>query len=227
MNPTQFAPTEDLEQYPRPLEKDLELLAAEGVDAVFLPTNATMYPAGYSTLVQPPEVSKRLEGEFRPTHFQGVATIVLKLLNVIPAERAYFGQKDYQQTLVVKKMVEDLNVPTTIEVCPIVRSEDGLALSSRNVYLSESGRKRAISISAGIEKARKLIESGEKQVSRIVEVIRQTLASAQPESIDYVKIVSADDLSEIDTIERDVVILVAAFFDKTRLIDNAFVKLTQ
>ena len=227
VNPTQFAPSEDLDKYPRTLEKDCELLAQVGAEAVFVPTNDTMYPDDFSTFVDPPKVAKRLEGEHRPTHFRGVATIVLKLFNIILANRAYFGQKDFQQTRVIKQMVKDLNVHIDIRVCSIVRDEDGLALSSRNVYLTEEGRQRALSLSRSLVAAKKAIEDGEREVARIVLDIREAINASNPDSIDYVRIVSANDLVDVDLIRGEVAILVAAFFDKTRLIDNIVVQVNE
>ena len=182
VNPTQFSASEDLGKYPRPIETDLKLLAELEVAAVFLPSNETMYPSGFSTFVNPPLVSKSLEGNSRPEHFQGVATIVLKLFNIILANRAYFGQKDYQQALVIRRMVEDLNIHILICVCPIVRDQDGLALSSRNVYLTEPGRKRALAISKSLRTAKLQIEAGETDPRSIENAISEMLQAANAET---------------------------------------------
>ena len=162
VNPTQFAPGEDLDSYPRRLEEDLQLLGSIGVDYVFCPQAETMYPAGSSTSVVPPKISKKLEGEFRPTHFAGVATIVLKLLNIVGPTTAFFGQKDFQQVAVIKQMVADFDVPVKIETCPIVRDDDGLALSSRNAYLSEDEREIALTINRTLKHIQQQIQDGQR-----------------------------------------------------------------
>ena len=159
VNPSQFAADEDLDQYPRTLDADLEKLAAVGVKHVFVPDDALMYPSGYSTSIVPPKVAAVLEGEFRPTHFSGVATVVLKLFNMTRADVAFFGQKDYQQVCVIRAMVEDLNVNTQVSVCPIIREADGLALSSRNRYLDAEQRKTALVLYKTLQHVRALILS--------------------------------------------------------------------
>ena len=157
VNPAQFGPSEDFSRYPRTIERDLELLAAEGCDLVFVPPQEEVYPSDFSTFVEPPAVALPLEGRFRPGHFRGVATVVLKLFNLIPANVAYFGQKDYQQALVIQHMVRDLNLPIKIAVCPIVREPDGLALSSRNRYLSTAEREQALALSRTLQLAEQLV----------------------------------------------------------------------
>ena len=160
VNPTQFGPKEDLSKYPRDLNRDLQLLASRGCDLVFAPTVEAMYPHGYTTSIDVGDLGRKLEGEFRPDHFRGVATVVLKLFQIVPAEVAFFGRKDYQQTLVVERMVTDLNVPIEIRVLPTVREPDGLAMSSRNAYLSTDDRRRALAISQSLHLAEKLVDGG-------------------------------------------------------------------
>ena len=171
VNPTQFAPHEDFDKYPRTLEADLESLASCHADLVFAPRREDMYPAGCSTLVEPPQVAQRWEGECRPGHFQGVATVVLKLFNLAQADVAFFGHKDYQQAAVIRRMVQDLNVPTEIRVCPTVREPDGLAMSSRNRYLSAGERQQAVAISRTLRLAEQMAAGGERQAAKLVEAI--------------------------------------------------------
>ncbi len=222
VNPTQFAPDEDLNTYPRDMARDLALLAAAGVDWVFTPTDALMYPVGFQTEVRISEVTQMLEGASRPTHLHGVATVVTKLLNIVQPTRAYFGQKDAQQTVVVKRLVADLNINTEIVICPIVREADGLALSSRNVYLSAAQRRAAVVLSQSIATIADEIEAG----ARDGEALRQQLAAliaAEPlAQLDYVSIANPLTLHEWTTIEMEkgVLVSVAVFFGRTRLIDN-------
>ncbi len=220
VNPTQFAPNEDLSKYPRDLERDLELLRQHQVDAVFAPDKETIYPQGFSTSVQPPAVAKLLEGEFRPEHFQGVATVVLKLFNLVTADRAFFGQKDFQQVAVVKQMVRDLNVPVEVVVCPIVRDQDGLALSSRNVYLDQEQRQRALSLSKTLQLAVEAIEQGESDGHIIMAEMNQNLIDGGVSDIDYAVIADPVTLKAMNQVRKPAVLLVAAFVDQVRLIDN-------
>ncbi|MFK7766185.1 MAG: pantoate--beta-alanine ligase [Mariniblastus sp.] len=220
LNPTQFAAGEDLDKYPANLEADVGLLESLGVDYVFAPPRSEMYPAGFSTNVTPPAVSKKLEGEFRPTHFVGVATVVLKLLNLTQADKAFFGQKDFQQAMVIKQMVADLNVPVEICVCPIVRDADGLALSSRNVYLSTEEREIALSLSKTLDHVEEQIHGGQRDGFEIITEMRQMLIDAGVESIDYATIAHPETLATSDPIELPAVALIAAHVGKTRLIDN-------
>ncbi len=192
VNPTQFAPNEDLSRYPRPLERDLELIAGEGADAVFLPTSAVMYPPGFGSYVMPPPVGLPLEGQSRPEHFRGVTTVVLKLLQIIPADAAFFGQKDYQQLRVIQDMVRDLNVPTEIVSCPIVRDEDGLAMSSRNRYLSDEQRIIALSLSRALDRAAGCIACGETDIAKIEQLMKNELSGC--DSIDYAVVVDTKTL---------------------------------
>ena len=224
VNPTQFAPGEDLDLYPRRLDDDMKLLADIGVDYVFCPKAESMYRAGSSTSVVPPKISRKLEGEFRPTHFAGVATIVLKLLNIVGPTVAFFGQKDFQQVAVVKQMVADFNVPVEIETCPIVRDADGLALSSRNAYLSDDEREIALTINQTLKHIEQQIHDGQRDSFEIVTEMRQMLIDGGVSSIDYVGVVDPRTLeSARDPIELPVALLIAVYVGKTRLIDNCVV----
>ena len=223
VNPTQFAEGEDLEKYPRDLNGDANKLG-ETTDIIFAPTPNVMYPKGFSTYVTAPDVAKKLEGEKRPTHFQGVTTIVTKLFNIAPADAAYFGQKDYQQTLVIKRMVEDLNQAIKIQVCPIVRDPDGMAMSSRNAYLSEKERAIGLSLSKALKQAELAIKGDEKKVGHITDLMKRVLTEAGVAKIDYACVCDPRTLDEPQQIEGKVVLLVAAFVGKTRLIDNCIVE---
>jgi pantoate--beta-alanine ligase len=224
VNPTQFAPHEDLAKYPRTLDADLELLAQENTDLVFLPTNAEVYPEGFSTYVEPSQVAVPLEGTFRPNHFRGVATVVLKLFNMVQPDVAYFGQKDFQQCLVVRRMIADLNLPIEFRVCPIVREPDGLAISSRNRYLTPAERTRALAISRSLTIATELIRQGERSAAVIKAKIEQVMRDAGIDRIDYVAVADPDTLMENQAISRPVILLIAAFVGQTRLIDNCLVE---
>jgi pantoate--beta-alanine ligase len=220
VNPTQFAPHEDFDKYPRTLEADLESLASCHADLVFAPRREDMYPAGCSTLVEAPQVAQRWEGECRPGHFQGVATVVLKLFNLAQADVAFFGHKDYQQAAVIRRMVQDLNVPTEIRVCPTVREPDGLAMSSRNRYLSAGERQQAVAISRALRLAEQMAAGGERQTVRLVETIHEVLAEAQIRRIDYVAVVDPETLEPVPELTCPAVVLIAARVGSTRLIDN-------
>ncbi|MEQ8785443.1 MAG: pantoate--beta-alanine ligase [Pirellulaceae bacterium] len=220
VNPTQFGPGEDLDRYPRQLARDLEMLGELGVEIVFAPAAGEMYPPGFSTSVEPPASARPLEGECRPGHFAGVATVVLKLLNLAGADRAYFGHKDYQQSVVVRHMVRDLNVPCEIVVCPTVRESDGLALSSRNAYLSDEERRRALSISRGLRRAKELVTAGERDANTVRGAMQQVLLEAEVTDVDYVALVEPESLEALACLDREFVALIAARVGKTRLIDN-------
>jgi pantoate--beta-alanine ligase len=220
VNPTQFGPNEDFAKYPRTLDSDLAALAPLNVDAVFVPQNKAMYPPGYSTYVEPPSVALPLEGQFRPGHFRGVATVVLKLFGACPADAAFFGAKDYQQTLVVKRMVADLNVPIEIHVLPTLREPDGLAMSSRNRYLSAAERQQALTLSRSLERAAELIASGERSGPRITTELTAMFARAGITDIDEIAVADPDTLAPVEAIRGPVVVLIAARVGTTRLIDN-------
>jgi pantoate--beta-alanine ligase len=224
VNPKQFSPNEDLDKYPRTIERDLELLAKLHVPFVFAPTEDQIYPAGFSTYVDPPTVASPLEGASRPHHFRGVATVVLKLFNLVQADAAYFGQKDYQQSLVIRRMVEDLGLPITIRICPIIREHDGLAMSSRNCYLSSQERVQALAISRALDEARQLVDAGERDVHRLHDTLRRVLERAAISSIEYVQVVDPETLAELDRIEDAAIALIAVQIGKTRLIDNCLFK---
>jgi pantoate--beta-alanine ligase len=223
VNPTQFGPNEDFAKYPRTLESDLAALAPLNVDAVFVPRNEAMYPSGYSTYVDPPSVALPLEGQFRPGHFRGVATVVLKLFGACPADAAFFGAKDYQQALVVKRMVADLNVPIEIHVLPTLREADGLAMSSRNRYLSAAERQQALTLSRGLERAAELIASGERIGPRITAELTAMFARAGITDIDYIAVADPETLALVEEIRGPVVVLIAARVGTTRLIDNRLI----
>jgi pantoate--beta-alanine ligase len=219
VNPTQFGPGEDFTRYPRTLDADVSLLSSRGVDLVFAPTTESMYGPRHATRVIVAGPSLGLEGEFRPTHFEGVATIVLKLFNLVQPDRAYFGSKDFQQVLVVKRMVADLDLPVDIVVCPTVREADGLAMSSRNVYLSSAERERALALSRSLQHARQLVASGTREVPALLAAMREILRAAEAQ-IDYVAICDPETLAPLDTITGPAVALIAARVGTTRLIDN-------
>lgn len=223
VNPTQFAPGEDFAKYPRTLEADLKLLSEFDPVWVLVPEVDAMYPPGSTTEVKAPEIALPLEGTFRPIHFDGVATIVLKLFQVAPADAAFFGQKDYQQVRVIEEMVRDLIVPIEIVRCPIIRESDGLAMSSRNRYLSSEEREIALSISRSLHDAVQQIVGGETDAQLLRDRIEHALREAGFREIDYVSIASPHTLESVETIEGDVVILVAAKVGTTRLIDNVLV----
>ena len=223
LNPTQFSSREDLDQYPRSYSADLELLANHGVDYVFAPEREEMYPAEFSTLVSPPDVAKTLEGRCRPKHFRGVATIVLKLIQVIPADTAYVGQKDYQQTLVIRHMVRDLNVPIRIVTCPTIRDDDGLAVSSRNTHLTAGERQQALALSRSLHMASELIEQGQRDAAAVIAKMRQVLSDAGVSRIDYIALVHPQTLAEIRHVNEPTLAAVAAHIGTTRLIDNELI----
>ncbi|MDX1686382.1 MAG: pantoate--beta-alanine ligase [Candidatus Promineifilaceae bacterium] len=220
VNPTQFAPDEDLESYPRDLERDLALLQAEGVDLVFTPSDDVMYPAGFQTYVSVEEVTQVLEGASRPTHFRGVTTIVAKLFNVIRPTRAYFGQKDYQQTVVLRRMVQDLNFDVDLVVCPIVREADGLAMSSRNEYLTAPQREAANVLYRALTAGAGLLDAGERDAAAVRNHMQQMIAAEPLATADYVSVAHPDTLEELEQITERAVLSMAVFVGKTRLIDN-------
>jgi pantoate--beta-alanine ligase len=220
VNPSQFGPNEDFTKYPRTLEADLDLLAACGADLVFTPQDADMYPPEFASWVEVGAVAEPLEGQFRPGHFRGVATVVLKLFNLVQPDAAYFGQKDYQQTAVIRRMVADLNVPVEIRVCPIVREPDGLAMSSRNRYLSPSARQRALVLWRSLERAGEMVAEGERGAEIILGEMRRLILSAEDARIDYIAIVDPDTLQSVETVRKTALALLAVKIENTRLIDN-------
>jgi pantoate--beta-alanine ligase len=223
VNPTQFGPNEDFARYPRPLDKDLELCRGVGVDVAFVPEAQEVYPAGFTTWVDViGPLSSTLEGAVRPGHFRGVATVVLKLLLMALPEVAYFGQKDAQQACLVRRVVRDLDVPTAICVCPTVREADGLALSSRNVYLSQAQRRQAPVLHQALEAARAAAASGLTRTERLKDLVKERLAAASEARLDYAEIVDPDTFLPVADVERDALLVLAVRFGSTRLLDNAF-----
>jgi pantoate--beta-alanine ligase len=220
VNPAQFGPREDLAKYPRTLDADLAVLSAAGCDVAFVPTAEDIYPPGFSTYIEPPAVAAPLEGACRPGHFRGVATIVLKLFHLVPADFACFGQKDYQQLLVVRHMVQDLGVGIEIVACPTVREPDGLAMSSRNRYLSPAQREQALGLSRALGIAEQMAKNGERDAARIKQAMRNMLAEAGIERVDYAAIADAETLAEPSRLQGPAVALIAAYVGTTRLIDN-------
>ncbi|MFW6022992.1 MAG: pantoate--beta-alanine ligase [Halanaerobiaceae bacterium] len=221
VNPTQFGPHEDFDSYPRDYERDVSLLEKIDTDLIFIPEVAEMYSENNSTFVNVNNITDRLCGSSRPAHFQGVTTVVSKLFNIVQPDRAYFGQKDYQQLLVIKKMVKDLNFPVEIIGLPIVREEDGLAMSSRNKYLNEEERRQALILYKSLLKAKELVE---KEKIYDIEVIRQQIKEMIDEKpaarIDYVQLVDPETLDDIDKVTDKLLIALAVYVGDTRLIDN-------
>lgn len=223
VNPTQFAPGEDFDKYPRNLERDVALLGERGCHVVFAPERDEVYPAGSETMIDVGSVSRTFEGAIRPTHFAGVATVVMKLWHFVPADVMVLGEKDYQQTLVLKRLMTDLCVPVEMVVAPIVRETDGLAMSSRNAYLSESERRRATALVESLQSARDAIVRGERDAEALRQSMRQVLAKREVADIDYVALVRDGTLDEVTTIDGPTRALVAARVGTTRLIDNMLV----
>ncbi len=227
VNPTQFGPNEDYEKYPRPFKDDFSMCKEEKVDYIFNPDVKDIYPEGYLTYVEVQDLSDILCGQYRPGHFRGVATIVLKLFNIIQPTIAYFGLKDYQQYVIINKMVKDLNLDVKIKGLPIVREKDGLALSSRNQYLSEEERRDALLLYKSLVQAKELIESGEYNTRKVIKHMYRILLSGQlikKKNIDYIEIVDKNSLKSLSYIEKECIILLAVWIGKARLIDNMEVK---
>ncbi len=224
VNPLQFAPNEDFNTYPRDFEKDRILCEQNGVDVIFHPSYEDMYPQNYQTFVEVTSLSKPLEGTSRPTHFKGVTTIVLKLFNIVKPTRAYFGKKDAQQLIIIKKMVEDLNLDVEIVPCEIQRDVDGLALSSRNVYLNADERSQAICLKKALDRAKELIDKKIYDSKTIIQSMKEVINSYNLARIDYISINSIDCLSELkEVVLGKTLISLAVFFGKTRLIDNMWI----
>jgi pantoate--beta-alanine ligase len=219
VNPTQFGPHEDFARYPRPLANDLKLLAPLAVDWVFAPPEGEIYRPGHSTFVEVGPVSQRLEGALRPGHFRGVATVVLKLFQLVPADLAFFGQKDYQQSLVIRRMTADLDLPIAIRTCPIVREPDGLALSSRNAYLSADERRQALALSRSLRAAADAY-ARQRDAAAIEAAMHAVLAAEPALAVDYAVLADCETLEPIEKIGGPCVALVAARVGRTRLIDN-------
>jgi len=220
VNPIQFGPGEDFKKYPRDIRKDEELAKSCGVDILFYPDKEDMYPGGFSTYVNVEGLTDQLCGKSRPGHFRGVTTVVAKLFEIIKPDIAYFGQKDAQQALVVGKMVDDLNMDVTIKTLPTVRDDDGVAISSRNVYLSKTERKDAAVLYKSLEAAHQAVESGERNAKKLVERIRGIISTVPSAKVDYISIVDARSLKGISRIKGEALATLAVFVGKTRLIDN-------
>ena len=220
VNPIQFGPKEDLASYPRDLKRDSEICELAGADIIFHPENEEMYHEDFSTFVDMDGLTKELCGKSRPTHFRGVCTVVSKLFNIVTPDKAYFGEKDAQQLAVIKRMVRDLNIDVEVIGCPIVREEDGLAKSSRNTYLSDEERKAATILNKSLIKAKELISKGERRSSVVIDSIKETLDSEPMARIDYVQVVDSLSVESVAIIERSVLVAIAVFLGKTRLIDN-------
>ncbi len=220
VNPLQFGPHEDYERYPRDLERDHQLAESVGVDALFYPEVSEMYPPGYQTEVRVKRLSQPLCGRSRPGHFEGVATVVLKLFHIVTPDRAYFGEKDFQQLRIIQQLVQDMNLPVVIVPCPIVREADGLAMSSRNVYLSPEERQSATVLYKSLCWAQEQVQAGERDAQRIRQGVYERIAQEPLARIDYVEVVDAETLEPVERIERPTLVAVAVYFGKARLIDN-------
>ncbi|MCE5303064.1 MAG: pantoate--beta-alanine ligase [Planctomycetaceae bacterium] len=220
VNPTQFGPNEDFSKYPRTLDNDLKLLAACGAEVAFAPEASEMYRSDRSTTVDVGEVAEPLEGEFRPGHFRGVATVVLKLFNIVQPDVAFFGQKDFQQVQVVRRMVADLNVSVDVRACPIVREPDGLAMSSRNRYLSPAARRRALVLSRSLKRADELVRQGQCDAAVILAEMRAVIETAEDARIDYIALVDPETFRPAETIAGPTLAALAVKIENTRLIDN-------
>ena len=224
LNPTQFGTNEDLSEYPRPLEADMEKLTAANVDALFLPQAADVYPPGFSTYVQVDGLSDRLEGKTRSGHFRGVATVVLKLFEIVQPHYAYFGRKDAQQVRIVQQMVRDLNLDTEIVVCPIVREPDGLAMSSRNAYLSGEERKAATVLSRALRAAETELAAGVRVSLQLQRAMQKVLAAEPRARVDYAEIVDAETFEPVVRVSRRSYAVLAVHVGKARLIDNLLIE---
>lgn len=224
VNPLQFGPNEDLEKYPRDIERDARVLESEGVDFLFLPEAREMYPEGYQTTVEVARLQEDLCGGSRPGHFKGVATVVLKLFHIVQPDVAFFGQKDAQQALILERMVEDLNLDVKIRIMPIVREADGLAMSSRNAYLSPEDRRAAVVLSGALAEAGRMFDKGERRAEDIIGQVRGLIEKEPRARIEYVEIVGRGDLARLDTVDRDALVALAVYFGRTRLIDNTILE---
>jgi pantoate--beta-alanine ligase len=220
VNPAQFGPNEDLEKYPRDLERDLDLVRPLGVDLVWTPTPQVMYPNGYQTWVEVEAMTRPLEGAMRPGHFRGVTTVVAKLFNAVQPQKAYFGQKDAQQAAVIRRMARDLNFPVEVVVCPTVREADGLAMSSRNKYLDGEERKAAVILFRALSSANAAYEAGERDAARLREIMSGTLAAEPRARAQYVSCADFDTLEELVLVKGKALLSMAVMLGKTRLIDN-------
>ncbi len=220
VNPMQFGPTEDLEQYPRDLERDRNLCKEAGAALIFHPEPEEMYGKNFCSFVDMTGLTEGLCGKSRPVHFRGVCTVVTKLLNIVQPDRAYFGQKDAQQLAVIRRMVEDLNMDVTIVGCPIIREPDGLAKSSRNTYLSPEERQAALVLSRALKAGKEKLEQGVREADLLLDTMREIICQEPMAKIDYVELVDAETLQPINRVDREILVALAVFVGKTRLIDN-------
>ncbi len=220
VNPIQFGPTEDLETYPRDLERDKKKVEEAGGNLIFNPEPSEMYPDHFTSFIDTTETTELLCGASRPIHFRGVCTVVGKLFNIVMPDRAYFGQKDAQQLATIKRFARDLNFNVEIVPCPIIREDDGLAKSSRNTYLSPAERKAALILSQSLAKGKAAIENGEKNAEAIINIIKENLETEPLARIDYVEVVDFDNIQRVDTITGNTLVAIAVYIGKTRLIDN-------
>jgi pantoate--beta-alanine ligase len=227
VNPTQFGPQEDFKQYPRDIDRDTELVRSEGVNYLFLPDNQEVYPDAYKTYVEVHDLQDKLCGRSRPGHFRGVCTVVLKLFSIVDPDMAFFGQKDAQQAIILQRMTQDLDLGVKIEVMPIVREEDGLALSSRNAYLNKKERNAARVLSASLEEARVMVENGERDAGQIIERMKEMIGREPLAQIDYVEIVDTENLDPVQKIEKKALAALAVFIGKVRLIDNTILQVKE
>ena len=223
VNPTQFGPKEDLASYPRDIERDAKLCEEAGADLIFHPEPEEMYAPDYCTFVDMDGLTKGLCGKTRPTHFRGVCSVVAKLFNIVAPDSAYFGQKDAQQLAVIRRMVRDLNFDIRIVACPIIREEDGLAKSSRNTYLNAEERAAAVVLSRALNKGKALIESGEQSAAKVKDAIMEELCKEPLARVDYVEVVDADSIESIKELKGNILVAIAVYIGKTRLIDNFIV----
>ena len=220
VNPLQFGPNEDFSKYPRSFDRDRQLLEVEKVDLLFAPSSEEMYPRGASTAVYVAGLSEKLDGKSRPGHFQGVTTVVAKLFEIVRPDRAYFGQKDAAQVAVIHKMVEDLNIDLELVICPIVREPDGLAMSSRNAYLSPEQRKQALALYRSLTRVQTFADQGERSAVKLVQAGKQVIAEEPAVKLDYFEVVDPNTLDPVPDITRGALVAVAAWVGTTRLIDN-------
>ena len=224
VNPTQFGPNEDFSRYPRTFDADRELCAAVGTDLIFAPTAAEMYPPTARTVVEVTGLQDALCGQSRPGHFRGVATVVLKLFNIVQPDAAYFGQKDAQQALIIRRMVADLNLPLTVRVQPTVREPDGLAMSSRNRYLDPAQRHHATALYRALRRAEDLVAGGERSVPALESAMAGIVAATPGAKLDYARVLDAETLDPLTTLDRAALAALAVYFGTTRLIDNTFLR---
>jgi len=225
VNPAQFGPKEDFKAYPRDLNRDTAMLEREGIDVLFHPSTEEMYPAGFATFVEVPGLQDKLCGRSRPGHFRGVCTIVLKLFDIVRPDIAFFGQKDAQQAIILRTMARDLNLGVRIEVLPIVREADGLAMSSRNSYLSAAEKKAALVLSRSLDAAKSLIDGGEMNAGKVLASVRRMISGEPLARIDYIEAVAPESLDSVREIAEGTLIALAVFIGQTRLIDNLIVNL--